>query len=156
MDTENLVIGNKLIFLRHKVSSRAHSEKKGVFFFFHRSSWVEVEGSVDRSQSKESVAERKEKRAGKARFHSSSSSKSCVSFPHLESGGNSTRLSLRGCWTSKMTMGGKGFERTNRGYKGFIVLMQIAKELVINNTPLSQKVDVWSHNQQVCFFFFQW
>lgn len=46
MDTENLVIGNKLIFSRHKVSSRAHSEKK-VFCFLssiglHGLRWKEV------------------------------------------------------------------------------------------------------------------
>jgi len=35
-----------------------------------------------------------------------------------------------------------GVEKTSCGYKGFIVLTQIAMELVINNTLLSQKVDV--------------
>ena len=114
-----------------------------------------MEGSVTSYRSKASVVERKGKWAGKVRLHSSSSSESCECFLSLESGGNSTRLPWQGCWTGKMTLGREGFEKTSCGYKGFIVLTQIAMELVINNTLLSQKVDVWSHNQEgffVCLF----
>ena len=113
-----------------------------------------MEGSVTSYRSKASVVERKEKWAGKVRLHSSSSSESCECFLSLESGGNSTRLPWQGCWTGKMTLGREGFEKTSCGYKGFIVLTQIAMELVIKNTLLSQKVDVWSHNQDSFFFFF--
>lgn len=92
MDTENLVIGNKSVFLRHKVSSRAESEKG------HFSHPMDLNGLgwVGNNQ-KGAWAERKKHELRGLGSNSSSSAQSCRELSPSGKWGNSTCVPLQGC-----------------------------------------------------------